>query len=189
MATSDKNMHEENIKRLQSYFGIGDLTVLTDALTRLAPIEEIRNALDVAKKLGNDKDVEKVLKAVKYIDEKGGKERIDEAIQKLEAGAGKPHCLFSPTDKKVALELAEVTATDQRIVFTSETQELAKLLTRLKLRFEDIKSLPLAEFQSTFRPVVNLDPNCKYMLRFVEKTDYVFARNHVEPIFYLRKKR
>jgi hypothetical protein len=187
MATTDESKRNSDIKRLQSYFGIGDLTVLTDELTRLGPIEEIRKALKIKLQLGDTQDAEAVAQALAYIEAKGGKEKIDQAIRKLEEGAGKPHCITFPANKKVALELAEVTATDERIVFSEKTEELSKLLKRLNINYSNVRDLSFQEFQSAFRPVLDLEPNCRYTLRFVEKTDFVHARTHVEPIFYLRK--
>ena len=168
---SNENRNDEQIKRLQNFFGIGDLTELTDKLTRLAPVEEIQHALE----------------AKAYIDEKGGKPRIDDAIRKLDEGVGKPHCIPTLNNKKVAIDLAEVVATDDRIVFQKETQELSKLLGILHLKFSDIRDLSLPEFNSTFRQVLAKEPSCRYTLRFKENTNYVYASNIAEQIFYLRK--
>jgi hypothetical protein len=188
MATANEKAWEENIKRLQSYFGIGDFTELTDQLTTLAPIEAIRRALAVSNAVGKT-DLRSLTEAVEYIESKGGRTRIDEAIKKLEEGAGKPHCLLANGSRKIAVELAEVVATESRITFSRETTELTKLLSRMHVSYESIRDLPLSEFTKRFKRVLEIEPGCKYTLRFIEKTDFVFPRNAAEPIFYLRKVR
>lgn len=182
MSSPGELYKNENIKKLQNYFGIGDLTELTDKLTRLAPLEDIRYSLEQTKKIGVKNESE----AMKFIDQSGGRQHITDALRKLEEGVGKPHCLIESGDKKKAHILAEVTATDDRIAFTKETKDLRNLLIKLGIKFSDVQDIGLSEFREKFGSVIRVDPGCRYTLRFLEKTDYVYAREVVEKTFYLR---
>src|SRR4051794_2255230 len=72
------------VEKIKKATGISDLTELTDTLTRLAPITELKGTADFIRSVGG---IEKV------------KEGLDR-LHKYDEGSGKPPCLFIVTDGK-----------------------------------------------------------------------------------------
>ena len=165
----DSMKQSKAIERLLRHFGVSDFVQLTDKLTRLVPSDLVSSSENVPPK---------------------PPETIPDP-PKVKPGAGKPHCLYDPTDphrQKVKF-LAEVRADDETITFIETTDELDVLLDLLGYDFSTIESLPLATFRKYFDKVKTVKPDCRYTLRIDERTRYIEPRDAIEAIFYKHLKK
>lgn len=182
---------QAKIETLLKKTGVSTLTELTDQLSKLAPITELKGISDFLNRAGG---LEKVKTDVATVANAGGTSVVQDKLEKLkriEEGSGKPPCLFDklPDGKKSVKPLATVEATDTSIKFTGQTPELEKLLSRMGATYESIEELTFSQFKSAFSPVIKLDPDCRYTLRFIERTDYIYARDAVRQYFYFNPQR
>jgi len=175
------------VETLLSITGFSNLTQLTDYLTNLTPVKEWKGIADFFNGAGG---VGKVIETVKIVTNAGGSEQVIKDLAKLhkyEEGAGKPPCVFDIINgRKVAKPLATVVAQDSSICFESSTPELEEMLQQLGRSYESIRELSLSSFRSTFQPLINKRPDCRYTLRFIERTRYVDARDAAQSVFYLK---
>jgi hypothetical protein len=172
--------------RLRTATGISDLTVLTDRLTRLGPLKNAEEALQVVKQVGGPSEAGK---AIAMVVKSGGSDTVRARLERLRQreGAGKPHCLLSEVEGKPrATAIATVMATDSTISFEKETPELRSVLSSIQRTYEDVRSLGLRDFARTFEPVLGIHPECLYTLEFIERTRYIDARDAARGVFYLR---
>ncbi|WP_250476033.1 hypothetical protein [Caballeronia sp. GAFFF1] len=150
---------EEAAKRLKQHFGVSDLTTLTDELTRMAPVEELRSA---------DKLIHKV----------GSVERANDAVDRyLKSGIGKPACLLADVDKNRAKPLATLLGFEDHLDIQAATPELLTVLAKMGTSFESVRSLPLVQFKRVFSRLGALYPDCMYTFDLIEKTRYVEPRD------------
>jgi hypothetical protein len=166
--------------------GISDITVLTDVLTRLAPLQTADSSTRLVKEAGG---VEKARKALELVSSSGGSDSVAARLARLmrREGAGKPHCLFVERGgRKEAIVLATVIGTDSTLTFERETPELASVLASIDRRFSDVQALGLRAFRKTFERLQLLHPECLYTIEFVERTRYVEARDAARGLFYMR---
>jgi hypothetical protein len=174
------------VKRLEVMTGVSNLTELTDLLTNLGPINELKGTADFISRAGG---AEKVKAAVKTVEAMGGATAVNEKLAKLrkfEEGAGKPPCLFSQlTDKKVPRPLATVVANDTTISFEGSNPDLEATLALLGRAYPSVRELSLNDFRKAFAPLLSKKPDCRYTLRFRENTKFVFARDAAQSSFYL----
>lgn len=176
----------KQIEDLKKAAGISNLTELTDSLTKLAPVSELKGVADFVRREGG---LEKVKEATKVVADAGGISKIRENLDRLrkyEEGSGKPPCLFEwVNNKKVSRPLAVVVAGDASIRFESSSAELEGVLKRLGRTYDSVRELPLGEFKKTFGPMVQIQPDCRYTLHFIETTRLVDARDAARFAFYL----
>jgi hypothetical protein len=166
---------------------VANLSELTDELTRLAPIKDIREAVMVVKDAGGS---EKIRQAVDLVNKNGGLTEVESKIVRLaryEDGFGKPPCHFSlgADNKKIPRSVATVIATDDRISFQGNTPELREVLQKLDVSYDAVKTLSLKEFERTFTPIKQKQASCFYWLVFNEKTRFVEARDAARKSFQL----
>jgi hypothetical protein len=155
----DALANEEAAKRLEQHFGVSDLTKLTDELTRMAPVEELRSAS-------------------KLIQKAGSVERATDAVDRyLKSGIGKPACLLADVSKNRAKPLATIIGYEDHLEFQAETPELSAVLVKMGTDFESVRSLPLAQFKRVFSRLGALYPDCMYTFDLIEKTRYVEPRD------------
>ena len=182
----ERGNEAEQIEKLKKAAGISNLTELTDDLTKLAPVKDLRGISDFARSAGG---IEKLREENKFVSDAGGVQAIQDRIERLrkfEEGTGKPPCLFDVVnDKKVGKPLATVLASDSSIQFQSTTPQLEEVLRKLGRSFSAVKELPHDEFRKVFSPLVQLQPDCRHHLRFLEITRLVDARDAARFTFYL----
>jgi hypothetical protein len=181
-----RRQDDEVIEKLKIVSGFSNLTELTDILTNLAPMKELKGTSDFIRKAGG---LDKVTLAVNTVESVGGTEAVAqrlEKLRKLEEGSGKPPCLFSLAgDKKQAKSLATVIATDSTIIFQENNSDLEDTLRQIGRSFESVRELPLAQFRQVFASLLSKRPECRYTLRFREHTSLVHARDAARFSFYL----
>lgn len=176
----------EQIRKLLDVTGVSTLTELTDDLTNMAPIKELKGMADFISRNGGISGIKNVSDIVR---DAGGAESLKLSmmrLKKMEDGLGKPPCLFEVVgEKKIVKPLATVLATDNTIEFQSESDELKKVLVLLNIRFSTVKELSLSDFRKTFAPLIQQKSDCRFTLRFLEKTRLVDARDAARFAFYL----
>jgi hypothetical protein len=134
------------IEKVKKTTGISDLTVLTDLLTRLGPLNQAPANVELGR------DLEDAVKKV------GGK---DEALNLLNAaakkGQGRPSCLENGG------KLATFHAYSDRIELQMPiSNEMTSLLKSLGLSVDSVSKLSLNDFANVFAPVTkrNEKENC-----------------------------
>jgi hypothetical protein len=151
--------NEEAAKRLEAHFGVSDLTELTDELTRMAPMDQLRSAS-------------------KLIQKAGSVDRANDAVERyLKSGIGKPACLLADVAKNRAKPLATVVGYEDHLEFQAETPELSVVLSNMGTDYASVHSLPLAQFKQAFSKLGALYPDCMYTFDLIEKTRYVEPRD------------
>ena len=161
----DAMEHMESIKRL---VGISDITVLTDELTRLGPLQPAAKYA----KLGKDMD--------KDVAEAGGAESAKRILaeQNAKRGQGKPSCLDG------GAKLATFHAYPDRIELRQPlTGDMERLLSRMGLSPSRVARLSLPEFRTIFEPVKRLEPDCRYNIELVEHSFDTRPRDTVRSAF------
>lgn len=176
----------QEIAKLKAASGVSNITELTDLLTNLAPLKELRGTSDFIARAGG---IDNAIKAFDFVQKAGGPANLALRLDKLRAleeGTGKPPCLFTMVnDKKVPKQLAVVTATDTAIAFNAASPELDEVLRLLNRTYASVQQLTLAEFRQAFSGLAVKRPECRYTLRFREMTQYVHARDAARFAFYL----
>lgn len=211
IATSaDPQAREQALRRLLTHFGISDIAILTDDLTRLIPPEAIKKGSDLFKlpkdkrqleelrklveKNGDLSEIERKLDDAKrlgelnsFVHQNGELPRIKEKLEKLrkiEEGSGKPPCLADELNgKRIPRALGRVVASEEIISFDALTPDLKGVLDILGYSYSDVKVLSLDEFEKKFSPLRTKRPDCRYSMRFAETTRYVEPRDAVNRTF------
>lgn len=178
------------IREVMDRNGVSNLTELTDELSALGPIKDLKGTADFISRLGGKEKATTILHAV----ERAGS--VDELVaqlerlKKLEDGVGKPPCLYTSTEgKRVPRPLATVTASDSSIVFMAETADLTETLKIINYSYQAIRELPLQEFRKIFGVLLQRRSECRYSLRFIERTSLIHARDAAGSVFYLNIER
>lgn len=162
--------------------GVSDLTELTDDLTRLAPVKlrEVRTMIDQA---GGARELKVLLERVK---QEGGATasiaRLDK-LRRLE-GRDKPSCLIDGATREPR-PLMTVLAQDSSITVVESGPELQKLLGGLNLSLDSVRSSSPSSFLRAFQPLLSQQPNCRYYIKFNERTALVAPRKAAGQVFYL----
>ncbi|MDW3688452.1 hypothetical protein RA280_43375 [Cupriavidus sp. CV2] len=149
---------EEELQRLQKQMGVSNIAELTDILTKMAPVKELKETSAVIKKAGG---IERLNAAVEYYNLRG---------------PGKPHCLTQPGSTS-AQPLATLIGYEDHIEIQGLTPQLSTVLEKLGVSFEDVRSLPLREFARTFSKLGSAFPECSYTFLLLEKTRFVEPRD------------
>lgn len=205
-AESAPKVDRATLERLLAASGVSNLTELTDELSKLAPVKELKGTADFIQKAGGPDAARQLLDAAKQaggvnllkghlqeamhakqlVDQAGGIEKVSAIIKKAEEGSGKPPCLFSTENgKKIVKPLATINADNAELTFEASTPELDEVLVQMGTSYAAIKKLSFATFSSTFASLTRLKPECRYTLRFVERTNFVHARDAASKVFYL----
>ena len=194
--TIGQSLHDDTEKKQQSETakvdkalqaaGVSNLTELTDELTSLAPLKTLRGMADFVNRNGG---IEKLNASSEAVNKAGGADALRiqlDKLKKFEEGTGKPPCLYDLVDgRRNVKTLATVIATDTMISFETKTPELEKMLQLVGRSYEAVKNLPLIDFRNAFSELVQKQPDCRYTLRFIEKTRLVDARDAARFSFYL----
>lgn len=174
--------------KLVNATGVSNITELTDLLTRMAPLDQLRGTTDFIARNGGTKGVEGAMAAIGAaggVDNvvkmhkdiaalKGDISAMSTRINQLE-GWGKASCIpnIVVNGKSQPKSIARVVVQDSTITLEDPTPEMQKLLSSLGLEFSAVQRLSLSEFRSTFAPVVAKQPECRYFLSVVTKTQYL----------------
>jgi len=177
----EKNTRDKEEKKREELFksaGVSSITELTDLLTKMAPLENLRGTSDFMARNGGYEGVEAAVAAASAA---GGAEKVSELntqvaamsdrIAKLE-GWGKVSCIPNITVNGAVQpkSIATVIVTDDQITLESPEPEMQALLRSMNLEFQDVQQLSLSSFKSTFAPVVTRQPECRYFLKMVRRT-------------------
>jgi len=194
------------VERLLKATGVSNLTELTDELSKLAPITELKGNSDFIKRVGGAMAAKQLVEATqraggaehieaamrdgeiarKLVDQAGGVEKVAAIIKKAEEGSGKPPCLYSiDGSKKVVRPLATVTADDTEIAFDESNPDLESILALIGRPFSSVQKMSLSAFSAAFSSLTRVKPECRYTLRLVERTNLVHARDAAGKVFYL----
>jgi hypothetical protein len=205
----ERKQQTASMEILLQKLGVSSITELTDELTKLAPlkqlqgmsefiqstenVDEARKAAELIRQAGGAEkfiqETEQDRQAAQLVNTAGGTTALNEKLaklKKLEEGSGKPPCLYTEVgDRKNVKPLATVIATDGNISFNESNPELEEVLKMIGRPFQSVRSLSLEEFASAFSPITQKKPDCRYTLRFIEKTSLVHARDAARFAFYL----
>lgn len=169
--------------------GVSSFTELQDELGKLAPVR-LKGFNESLGSVGGGGDAE-VLK--KMLDETGGADGMRgklDRLAKLEQGLGKPPCLSENRGgNRVAVPIATVVGDASSLTFTGNTPQLQAVLAGLGLSYDRVRSLGLAEFRRTFRPIVTVYPDCRHTIMLRETTRLVDARDAAQAYFYAQIRR
>lgn len=207
---SEKGAENERVKQLLKAAGVSNITELTDELTKLAPIRELKGTSDYLQKLGSTEDAQKLAElsqqaggAAALVAELEASRKFAttvshgahsvgeiqqrlEKLRKLEEGQGAAPCLFTMQgSRKRAKPVATVSASDTTIRLESAEPEFEDVLKLIGRTSESVAELTLVQFADTFRSLSRLKPECRYTLRFIENTQLVHARDAAQVAFYL----
>jgi hypothetical protein len=179
----DRNRESEIKQRdtLLKAAGVSSITELTDALTKMAPLDRLRGTNDFVARSGGQQAVEAAVAAASAaggVEElsklQGQVDAMTDRIAKLE-GWGKVSCIPNVTVNGVVRpkSVGTVVVTDEAVTLQSPTPELLTLLSSHGLTFDAVQTLNLASFRSTFAAVVTKQPECRYFLDVVTRTRYL----------------
>jgi len=203
---STSQVDSRAVERLLKATGVSNLTELTDELSKLAPITELKGTADFVKRVGGAAAAKQLVEvtqraggaerveaavrdgalARKLVDQAGGIEKVAAIIKKAEEGSGKPPCLYSVDgSRKTVRPLATVIADDTEIAFDESNPDLENVLALIGRPFSSVQKMPLSAFSAAFSSLTRLKPECRYTLRLVERTNLVHARDAVGKVFYL----
>lgn len=172
---------EEQVEDAVDAAGVSDITELTDDLTRLVPFT-VAELADLIEKAGG---ADKLQDLLDRVEEEGGIETSIDRLDKLKKleGADKPSCLIG--DGGRTIPLMTVTARDSSITIEGSTPQLEALLGKLGRSYGSVQTTSLTSFRQTFQPVLTMQPNCRYFIRFQERTALVAPRKAAGQVFYL----
>lgn len=169
-------------ERLQNEAGISNIAELTDLLTRMVPLDQLRGTSDYMAEHGGLPAAKKALDAAAAaggVDKVG---RLDQQVKalsarisELEGGWGKASCLPNVVinGKVQPQSIAKVLVEDNLITLAEPTAEMEKLLARHGLTFDTVQKLTPAAFRSTFASVVAKQPECRYFLTVTTSTQFL----------------
>jgi hypothetical protein len=202
-----QDKESEAVQRLLKASGVSNITELTDELTKLAPLKELKGTADFIARAGGVAAANKILDTTKQVggvdqlrtvvqdakvmhglvERVGGIDKIDAIVKKYEEGSGKPPCLFDMANgKKSVRSLATVVADDSTITFERTNPDLEAVLAALGTSYSAVQHLTFSEFSGTFANLTKIKPECRYTLHMVEQTDLVHARDAARFAFYLQ---
>jgi hypothetical protein len=149
---------KEELERLQKLLGVSNIAELTDLLTKMAPVKELKHSSELIKKAGG---IERMQAAVEYYNARG---------------PGKPHCLTKPGTSS-AMPIATLVGYEDHIEISSSTPQFMAALQKMGYSLDAVRSLPLRDFSRTFSKLGTAYPECKYTFVLLERTRYVEPRD------------
>jgi hypothetical protein len=172
---------QDKLKEAVDAAGVSDITELTDDLSRLAPLQ-LKQLDELIKQAGG---AEAVTELLKRTSQEGGARtsiaRLDK-LRKLE-GRDKPSCLFDPSRQPEPL--MTVLASGRNITVVEGSAELQRVSGGLGGQASIGRSYSPESFVHAFSPLLRSQPQCRYFVKFQERTELVAPRRAVGSIFYL----
>jgi hypothetical protein len=162
--------NEVFISKVKTLTGISDLTILTDELTRLGPLQQ---AVADKKAAG---ELDELIKKI------GGKEKalklINDEVKK--AGQGLPSCMAN--SEKIAVFDAY---TDRIEIQQPLSKQLIELLGELKISADKLAKPTLDEFRNAMLPLANRNQreNCIFNVTVIEHSYDTRPRDKFRGIF------
>lgn len=160
----------ETVARLDSIAkaqGFANVDSLTDELTRLAPVRELRRLAGISSSAG-------------------GVDSLKSLVEKAQRGSGLPPCIYRIVGtKQEPVLVARVTAWDDSVRIESIGDSLSRLLREKGRGSVPNHSMMLKEFRRSFEVLVRSD--CRYRVALDERTDYKRARDTVAIVFSLSR--
>ncbi|MEY4756967.1 MAG: hypothetical protein RJA34_1865 [Pseudomonadota bacterium] len=176
-----RGVAETEQQKLLKSVGVSNLTELSDLLTKMAPLEELRGTSDFIARSGGAGKLRAVAEAASAA---GGVDKISamneqvkaltDKVAKLE-GWGKASCVpnIVVNGKAQPKSVAHVVVYDDHVEMDSPTPEMTEVLQGLGREFKDVSRLTLSEFRATFAPLVTKKPECRYFLSATTKTQFL----------------
>jgi hypothetical protein len=168
-------------QKLLKSIGVSSLTELSDLLTKMAPLDELRGTSDfIARNGGADKlrSVAEAASAAGGIDKLSKMndqvKSLTEKVAKLE-GWGKASCISNivVNGRAQPKSVAHIVIYDDHVELDNPTPEMIEVLQGLGREFKDVSRLSLADFRATFAPLVSKKPECRYFLSVTTKTQFL----------------
>lgn len=157
--------------------GVSNLTELTDDLSKLGPLKELKGTADFISRNGG---LTKVEETVKVINSSGGIEEVKKAVKSYEEAYGKKPCHYlTVAGKQVPKTLAFFRVNDNNIEMLSSSEEMNLLLAKLGKTSDEVKVQGLEEFKSTFAPIKTLYPNCAHFVEVKVNTKFILPMRSV----------
>ena len=124
-----------------------------------------------------------------YVEARGGISKIDGQLAKAARALGKPSCVTGDEDRGKATFIADFILSDDRIeiIGAPAPQFMAILEEDLKVKLEEIRSLPLEKFRELFSPVIINHSDCRYYVKIKETTKLRAPRESVQSVFLIGK--
>lgn len=173
---------QEKMKEAVDAAGVSDITELTDDLTRLAPLK-LRELSDLTQKLGGPDEVKRLLERAQ---QEGGAQVSISKLDKLRklAGKDKPSCQFEEgTSNPKAL--MTVLAAGRTLTIKAGSPELTAMAGQLARSVAVGQSMSPEYFERTFSPLLTQKKDCRYFIRFQERTELLAPRRAAGSVFYL----
>ena len=166
----DPKTAQENIQTIKKLTGISDITELTDLLTRLGPLQQVK---------GKQDDYEKLYSEAKKVGGVDAAKKIPADYAAVSGGQGSKSCLPNKA------RLATLHVYRDRIELGSfDPKEFPDLLGKLSLSKEKVERLSLEEFTKLFSEVKTLFPDCKFNVDLIEHSYDTRPRDVIRPIFW-----
>jgi len=173
---------QDKLKEAVDAAGVSDVSELTDDLSRLAPVK-LKEFADLIKRAGG---VDAVAQLLRRVSQEGGAtasiSRLDK-LRRLE-GSDKPSCLVDQTTRQPRALMA-VQASGRSITITQGTPDLARVVADLGVEASVGHVYSPETFQRAFSPLLSRQPQCRFYIRFEERTELVAPRRAAGSIFYL----
>lgn len=184
LRTAEEREQQDEVaerEKLLKATGVSNLTELTDLLTKMAPLDQLRGTSEFISRNGGPQALQVTIQAaaaaggvgkLKDLQQKVNEQ--DKRIAQLE-GWGKASCIpnVMVNGKLQPKSVATVVVTDDSITLESPEPEMHALLKRHDLDFAAVQRLGLSDFRARFAPVVSQQPECRYFLSVVTKTKYL----------------
>jgi hypothetical protein len=176
-----RGVAEADQQKLLKSIGVSNLTELSDLLTKMAPLDQLRGTSDF---IAHNGGAEKLRSVAEAASAAGGVDKLSkmneqvkaltEKVAKLE-GWGKASCIPNVVvnGKAQPKSVAHVVVYDDHIELDSPTPEMTEVLQGLGRELKDVSRLSLAEFRATFAPLVSKKPECRYFLTASTKTQFL----------------
>ena len=169
--------------------GVSNIAELTDVLTRMVPIDKLKESEAFIASNGGREHIASVVQIVKRL---GGLEKatamesdLNAANSRIKALEGErwgaPSCVPMVDGRPPAI--ARVVVRDQSITLEAPSSQFLTLLAIHGLKFEDVQSLSPAAFRSTFARVIAREPDCRYFLSSEARTEYLAPMRAVWSVF------
>jgi len=166
----DLKTAQERIQSIKKLTGISDITELTDLLTRLGPLHQVK---------AKQEDYEKLSSEAKKVGGVDSAKKVLADYAAASGGQGSKSCLPNKA------RLATLHVYRDRIELGSfDPKEFPDLLSKLSLSKEKVERLSLEEFSKLFSQVKTLFPDCKFNVDLIEHSFDTRPRDVIRPIFW-----
>lgn len=173
---------------------VSNLTELTDLLSKMVPMDNLRGTAEFISRNGG---WEKVKAAHDVAQAAGGVDKVKGmqaaiAAKELELEGlkgemrawGTPSCVYETVGGKTRPKsVAKVRVSDDRIELTDPNDEMQKILGQLGVEFTAVRSLSHDAFRQAFKPLVAQKPHCRYFLEVLARPNLLSSMNVVWSAF------